>query len=107
MKVVVHHGKTQAEAIDIVDRSADHLFDYASGGSVELTDRKKDWNGPKMDFSLMARLGFIALPVAGVVFVDEVTITVECDLPPLVRTFVGEEKIQAGVEKKVRGMLAE
>jgi len=107
MKVVVHHGKTQGEAIEIVDRSADHLFDYASGGSVELTDRKKGWDGPKMDFSLIARLGFVALPIAGIVVIDEVTVTVECELPQLVQMFVGEDKIRAGVEKKVRGMLGD
>ena len=106
MKVVVQHGKTLDEAIEIVDRSADHLFDYASGGAVELTDRKKGWDGPKMDFSLIARVGFVSLPIAGVVLIDEVTVTVDCELPQLVKMFVGEDKIRAGVEKKVRGMLA-
>lgn len=105
MKVVVHHGRTVNEAIDIVDRSADHLFDYASGGAVELTDRKKDWDGPRMDFSLTARVGFIALPIEGVVVIDEIAVTVDCELPQLVKMFVGEDKIRAGVEKKVRGML--
>jgi len=105
MKVVVPHDKTVNEAIQIVDRSADHLFDYASGGVVELTDRKKGWEGPRMDFSLIARLGFVALPIAGVVLIDEISVTVDCELPPLVKMFVGEDKIRDGVEKKVRDLL--
>jgi hypothetical protein len=58
-----------------------------------------------MDFSLTARLGFISLPISGNVVVDEVNVTVHCELPALVKTFVGEDKIRAGVERKVRGML--
>ena len=105
MKVVIAHGKTKDEAIVAVDKSANDLFDLG-GGSVSLMDQKKTWAGPLMDFSLVARVGFIALPIAGKVVVDDVNVTVEAELPSLVKTFVGEEKIRAGVERKVRGMLA-
>lgn len=105
MIVIVPHYTTVEEAIVIVDKSADHLFDNAAGGSVELAERKKGWNGPTMDFSLTARVGFISLPISGVVVVDEVNVTVHCELPTLVKTFVGEDRIRSGVEKKVRGML--
>ena len=105
MKVIVPHHTTIEEAILIVDRSANDLFDGAGGGAVELVERKKGWKGPLMDFSLTARVGFIALPISGNVVVDEVNVTVHCELPALVKTFVGEDKIRAGVERKVRGML--
>ena len=105
MTVIVPHHTTVEEAILIVDRSANDLFDGAGGGAVELVERKKGWNGPLMDFSLTARLGFISLPISGNVVVDEVNVTVHCELPALVKTFVGEDKIRAGVERKVRGML--
>lgn len=105
MKVVVPHHRTVEEAIGIVDRSADSLFEGAAGGSVELVDRKRSWNGPIMDFSMTARLGFIALPISGTAVVDENDVTINCELPALVEKFVGEEKIQAGIERKVRGML--
>jgi hypothetical protein len=103
--VIVPHHTTVEEAILIVDRSANDLFDGAGGGAVELVERKKGWNGPLMDFSLTARLGFISLPISGNVVVDEVNVTVHCELPALVKTFIGEDKIRAGVERKVRGML--
>ena len=105
MKVVIAHGKTREEAIVVVDRSANDLFDMG-GGSVSLTDQKKTWRESVMDFSLVARVGFIALPISGVVVVDELNVTVEAELPNLVKTFIGEEKIRVGVEKKVRGMLS-
>jgi hypothetical protein len=105
LKVTVPHNTTVEEAIQIVDRSADGLFAGVGGGAIELADRKQQWNGPHMRFSLTARVGFIALPISGTVVIDEVNVTVNCELPPLVKTFVGEDKIRAGVERKVRGML--
>jgi len=105
VKVIVPHYTTVEEAIVIVDRSADDLFQGAGGGAVELLERKRGWKGPSMDFSLIARLGFISLPIAGIVVIDEVNVTVHCELPALVKTFVGEDKIRASVERKVRGML--
>jgi hypothetical protein len=105
LKVIVPHNTTVEEAIQIVDRSADGLFAGIGGGAVELADRKQEWNGPRMGFSLTARLGFIALPISGAVIVDEVNVTINCELPPVIKTFVGEDKIRAGVERKVRAML--
>lgn len=105
MKVVVPHQTTIEQAILIVDRSADDLFAGAGGGAVELADRRKDWNGALMDFSLTARVGFISLPISGNVVIDEINVTVHCELPALVKTFVGEDKIRSSVERKVRGML--
>jgi hypothetical protein len=105
VKIIVPHNTTVEDAIAIVDRSADKLFDGATDGAVELAERKKGWRGPLMEFSLVARVGFIALPISGMVVVDEVYVTVHCELPALVKTFVGEDKIKASVERKVRGML--
>jgi hypothetical protein len=105
VKVVVPHRTTVEEAIALVDRSADNLFEGVGGGSVELVDRKTNWNGPLMDFSLTARAGFISVPIAGTVVVDEANVTVHCELPPLVKTFVGEDKIRNSLDRKVRGML--
>jgi hypothetical protein len=105
LKVIVPHHTTIEDAIVIVDQSADGLFAGVGGGAVELVDRKQHWSGPRMGFSLTARVGFIALPISGTVVIDDINVTVNCELPPLVKTFVGEETIRAGVERKVRRML--
>ena len=105
MTVIVPHGTTVEAAIGIVDRSANDLFEGVSGASVELVDRKKDWNGKQMDFSLTAKAAFISVPITGMVVVDEVNVTVYCELPALVKTFVGEDKMRGGIERKIRGIL--
>jgi hypothetical protein len=106
VKVIIPHQTTVEKAIVIVDRSANDLFAGAAGGAVELADRRNSWKGPLMNFSMTARVGFISLPIAGNVVVDETNVTVLCELPALVKTFVGEDRIRASVERKVRGMLA-
>ena len=105
MTVTVPHRTTSEKAIALVDQSADRIFDFGSS-SVTLTDQKKVWNGPVMEFSLTARAGFIALPVSGTVTVDDTNVVVECELPALAKNFVGEEKIAASVQKRVAGLLS-
>jgi hypothetical protein len=105
MTVIVPHHTTVESAIGIVDRSADNLFEDVAGGLVELVDRKHEWKGPRMDFSLTAQAGFVSVPISGTVVVDEVNVTVHCELPAVVQKFVGEDKIHASVERKVSRML--
>jgi hypothetical protein len=105
MTVIVPHCTTVEEAIGIVDRSANDLFEGAGGELVELVDRKNDWTGPRMNFSLTARAGFISLPISGMIVVDETNVTIHCELPAAVKQFVGEDKISASIERKVRRML--
>lgn len=104
MKVTVPHNLTIEEAIVILDRSITEIF--ASGNSVDLIERKRIWQGPQMEFALTAKVGFVQLPVAGKVLIDETTVTVNCELPPLIKTFVGEANLQASVDKKLRAILA-
>ncbi|MDP9052754.1 MAG: hypothetical protein M3N93_00395, partial [Acidobacteriota bacterium] len=104
MTIIVPHKTTAEKAIAMVDRSADALFEGAAPGAVELTDRKKSWKGPIMDFSLTARVGFISLPIAGTVAVDAANVTVNCELPALVKNFIGEDRIRSTVEGKVRAL---
>jgi hypothetical protein len=105
MTVIVPHHTTAEKAIETVDISANSLFETAASSGVQLIDRKKSWSGRVMDFSLAARVGFISIPLSGTITVDDVNVTVQCELPALVNKFLGEEKIRAGIDKKVRGML--
>jgi hypothetical protein len=105
LTIIVPHHTTTEKAIGMVDRSANDLFEIPGASIVQLVDRKKSWKGPVMDFSLTAQLGFISVPISGTATVDDVNVTVQCELPKLVSQFIGEDKVRAGVEQKVRGML--
>jgi hypothetical protein len=105
MTIIIPHGKTAEEAMAIVDRSANTLFESTAGPHVQLTDKTRSWNGPTMNFGLTARVGFIAVPISGTIVVDAINVTVNCVLPALVNQFIGEEKIRAGLDRRVRAML--
>jgi hypothetical protein len=106
MEIIVPHHTTAEKAKEAVDRSSDTLFQGIGGSSLELADQKKSWSGPVMDFSLTAKAGFMSLPLSGKVAVDDTNVTIHCELPTIVKTFMGEAKIQAAIEERVRGMLS-
>lgn len=105
MTIVVPHHSTPQAAIPLLDQAADRLLAGGGGKNVQLVDQKKSWDGPVMSFSFTGKVGFIAVPVAGTVTVGDSTVTVECELPSLVKNFMGEEKVRAMVDDKVRAIL--
>lgn len=105
MKVVVPHNTTREKAIAMVDRSAGDLLDMGSK-AIEMVNPQRRWTGPRMEFSMTARVGFISLPLSGSVLVEEVDVTIDIDLPPMAKNFIGEENIRARVEHKIRGALS-
>jgi hypothetical protein len=106
MTLIIPHHKTQQEAIGIIDRGANDLFAGVAGGLVEIVDQKKEWSGSTMNFSFTGRVGFISIPLAGTIVVDDRNVTVECELPAMVKNFLGEDKVGSGIEEKMRGLLS-
>lgn len=102
MTVILPHRKTRQEAIHVVDDAMIQLC-KASIMGVEIVDPVRKWDASTMLFSLTGRLGFIEVPLSGTVAVDDQNITVVCELPAILKNFVGEEKIRAGVEEKMNG----
>ncbi len=100
MTVTVAHGKTKEEAIAIVDGSLEKLIAGIGGDSLEVANLKQAWDGPRMDFSLIARLGFISIPISGTALVDPASLTINLNLPPMVNTFIGEDKVREGITHK-------
>lgn len=100
MTVIIAHGKTKEEAIVVVDGSLEKLIAGIGGDSLEVANLKKSWDGPRMVFSLIARLGFISIPISGTSLVDTVNLTINLVLPPTVNSFIGEDKVREGVVEK-------
>lgn len=105
MRVVVAHGSTQPAMIPVMDQALDQLLGGAGSSSIQIVDQKKTWDGSVMSFSFTGKLGFIAVPLTGIIEVDHTTVTVEMELPPMVTTFVGEAKVRALVEENVRALV--
>jgi hypothetical protein len=106
MTVIVPHNSTQQAAIEKLDGAANKLLAGAGNASIKIADQMKSWDGPKMNFSFTAKVGFISVPLAGTVTVDNQNVTLECDLPPMVKNFVGEDKARGVAEEKLKALMA-
>lgn len=105
MTVVIPHHKTRLEAVGEVDKAATALFASVVNGPVQLAEQKKAWQGSVMTFSFVGKMGFVSVPFSGTAAVDDKNITIECELPGIIKNLIGEEKIRAGIEQKVKGLL--
>ena len=106
MTLIIPHHKTQQEVIGIIDRGWTDVFAGIAGGLVEIVDQTKAWNGSTMSFGFTGRVGFISIPLTGTVEVDDRNVTVQCELPPMVKNFLGEDKVGSGITERMKGLLS-
>jgi hypothetical protein len=92
MRIERPHTLGRQEAIGRVDRVLDRLIQEPPGG-VTIRDPRKTWDGNRMTFSFGIAKGFFTTSFRGSMDVMDDRVVVESELPPLVRTFLGEERI--------------
>lgn len=106
MRVTVSHKKSKAEVSKIVNDAVDQLFTGVPGAPVQITNQHKQWEGDKMNFSFTGKMGFFTSSLKGNAHVTDQDVTIELDLPPMLKNFVPEDKLRAQVESRVKGLLA-
>ena len=105
MRVTITHKKTKQEVMKIVDDSTEQLFQGMPGSPLKIVDYRKSWDGSLMHFSFTGKMGFLTAPLSGTVLVTEKDVTIECELPALLKSFLPEQKIEEGLKSRVRGLL--
>jgi hypothetical protein len=105
MRVTVSHNKDPQEIIRNVDRGFDDMFRGLPLGPVAFTEERRSWNGRRLDFSFVARAGFMAFPMRGWVLVEDHQVTVEVDLPPVLEGLLPRKKLETAMKGRVKGML--
>ena len=106
MRVTIAHEKGQQEAKRIVDQSAQDLIQSVAAGPVKIVDPVKTWDGNTMTFSFRGKMGLFGATVHGTVLVNEKDVTIDVELPGMVKKFVAEDKIRAALETKAKGLFA-
>ena len=106
MKITITHNKGQQEAKRIVDQSAQDLIQSIPAGPVKIVDAQKTWDGNTMSFSFRGKMGLFSATVHGTAVANEKDVTIEVELPGLLKKLVSEDKVRAAVETKARGLLA-
>ena len=104
MRTVLPHKKTRQEAAAIMESQAEKMF--AMQGSVTISDQRREWVGETLHVSCVAKYGFINIKIVCAVIVDDVCVVIETEVPAFVKTFVGEDKIEAGLRSKLGPLLA-
>jgi len=105
MRVTVSHNKGLEGAKKIVNDYSDQLFTGVPNSPLQIVDQQKKWDGSTMHFSFTGKMGLFSAPIKGFAQCTDKDVTVEIELPGLLKNFFPEEKIKQQVEGKVKGLL--
>src|ERR1700751_553060 len=85
VKITVSHERSIEEVKQAINRSLDDVFTGASALPVKLAQEHRAWQGDTLDFSLVARMGFMSTPISGPVHVTDHDLTIDANLGLLER----------------------
>jgi hypothetical protein len=107
MRVTVSHDKGLDGIVRSVNDQSDQLLKQvaASGGPMQVTDVVRQWNGNVMHYEFIGRVGIFSAPIKGDVICGEKEVTIDIELPGMVKNFLPEDKLRAQVESRVKGLL--
>ena len=104
MKITVSHNRRPEELKQAIDRSLDDVFKSVLVLPVQLLDEQRAWQGNKLNFSLVAKMGVISTPIKGTVEITDRDITVDVDLGLLER-LVPANKAREVLGNRIKGLL--
>ena len=104
MRITIAHNKGREQMIQMVDRAFDEVFKGVAQVPVTITHQQKSWQGPLMNFSLVAKMGFISNPISGTVTVTDSDVTLDANIGMLGK-LIPAEKIQTALQTRLRGLL--
>jgi hypothetical protein len=107
MRIQRDHGVSRGEAIHRIDAFLDGLMRKELPGSMKIREPSKSWSGDVMSFSFKIKKGFLGTKISGSIHVDNQSIIMESELPGLVKTFVGEEKIREVINEQLHSLFPE
>jgi hypothetical protein len=93
MRIEQPHTLGRQEAIGRVDRFLDRLIQDPPGGAT-IKEPRKEWDGNRLTFSFAIARGFFGTTFTGTMEVGDDRVVVDSELPRLVTSFVGEERIR-------------
>jgi hypothetical protein len=104
MHIERNHHTGQAQAIGSINALLDELMGRPLPGGVAIRNVSRNWSGNTLNFSFRAQKGFLGATLAGMVRVNNHSMMLDCDLPGLVTSFVGEDKIREAIHQQLDGL---
>src|SRR5260370_12298322 len=81
LRITVSHNKGKQEATRVVESAIDQVFNSAFSGAIQTSGFQKQWDGPKLTFSMMAGIGPLRAPITGWILPTDTDITINSALP--------------------------
>jgi hypothetical protein len=104
MRATIPHNKPKDEARRAVDQAVDHLFRDTPAALIQITDQRKQWDGPVLRFWLSAKMGPVRNPIQGTIEVTDRELLLDVDLGMLNLLFP-EQKFRKSIEDTLRAKL--
>lgn len=99
------HELGEQEAIGRIDRFLEALMEQQPPGGVTIRDPAKSWDGNTMRFSFTAAKGFFGTTIRGLLRVEDDRVVMDAELPALVRSVVGEDRIRDTISRELGRLL--
>jgi hypothetical protein len=99
------HTLGRDEAVRRLERVFADLATRSLPAGVELQDVQRNWSGGRMDFSLKARKGFFGTTIGGTLNVTDDAVIVDATLPPMITSFLGEDRIRERMSLELARLL--
>jgi hypothetical protein len=100
------HALGQDQAIRKIDSFLDELLARPLPSGIQVEDARKTWTGNRMEFSFRAKKGFFGTDIRGTMDVTDAGVVLDAELPALVASFVGEERVRDLIARQLDALLA-
>src|SRR5689334_1770986 len=100
MRIVRTHNVGQAAAVERIDGFLDQLMARPLPAGVKIKHADKSWRGGRMTFNAKFAKGILGATVSGTVDVTDNEVVMESQVPALIKTFVGEDKIASLINEQ-------
>jgi hypothetical protein len=107
VEVSVEHRLEKSEAIRRLNRGIEELLSGPEASKYRISVLKKIWTDDTLELEAKASKGFIGVRLEGRARVSDHRVHVSCDLPGIVKTFVGEAAVKDAIAAKLREILGE
>ena len=104
MRLIIPHNRPKDEIIRAVDQALDDLFEKSIPIPVQLVEQQRSWQGSKLTFVLLAKMGLLSTPIKGIVEVSDRDILIDVDLGTL-EHLVPAEKARHILASRIKGLL--
>jgi hypothetical protein len=105
MRIEREHGLGVDAARQRIDGLASELLARPLPAGVKIEDSYKAWTGDRMDFSLKVSKGFFGARIGGAIDVAPDRVIFDCQIPPMVAGFIGEDRIRTAIEQQLDAVL--